>query len=131
MAHEVPSELRYTKDHEWVRVEGDLARVGITDFAQDQLTDVVYAKIPRKGDRVKAHDVIGEVESIKSVSEIFSPVSGEIVDVNEALNAEPGLLNRSPYKDGWFCVIRLANPGELAGLLTDKDYRAHTQAGGH
>jgi len=131
VAHEVPSELRYTKDHEWVRVEGDLARVGITDFAQDQLTDVVYAKIPRKGDRVKAHDVIGEVESIKSVSEIFSPVSGEIVDVNEALNAEPGLLNRSPYKDGWFCVIRLANPGELAGLLTDKDYRAHTQAGGH
>lgn len=131
MSHEVPAELKYTKDHEWVRVEGPNARVGITDFAQDQLTDVVFAKLPKKGQPVKQHEAIGEVESIKSVSEIFSPVSGEIVEVNAALEAEPGLLNRSPYKDGWYCVIRLAHPAEVQKLLSDQDYRAHTEGGAH
>ena len=128
----VPVELRYTKDHEWVKVEGPNARIGITDFAQDQLTDVVYVSLPKKGQSVKQHDVVGEVESIKSVSEIFSPVSGQVVEVNDKLNAEPGLINRSPYSDGWICVVKLGNASEIKDLLTHTQYEALTQGGaGH
>lgn len=127
MPRDVPPDLRYTKDHEWVRVEGALGRIGITDFAQDQLTDVVYVNLRKPGTRVRQHDVLGEVESIKSVSEIFSPVSGDVVEVNPRLTEDPGLVNREPYGSGWLCVVRFADAGQVAALLGEKEYRAQTE----
>ncbi len=121
-----PEELRYTPDHEWVRVEEGGARVGITDFAQDALGDVVYVVLPPVGTTVAKGETVGEVESTKSVSEVYAPVSGEVVAVNGQLAAAPQRLNEDPYGDGWICTIAASAPGELDSLLSADDYRALT-----
>lgn len=121
-----PEELRYTPDHEWVRVEEGGARIGITDFAQDALGDVVYVELPTVGTSVAKGDTVGEVESTKSVSEVYAPVSGEVVAVNGELAAAPQRLNEDPYGDGWICTIAASAPGEQDSLLSADDYRALT-----
>jgi glycine cleavage system H protein len=120
----LPDDVRYTSDHEWVRLEGDRVRVGITDYAQDALGDVVYVQVPTVGTPVKAGTSFGEVESTKSVSDVYAPVTGEIVEVNDDLVDAPERLNEDPYGDGWICVIALSDAGELDGLLDVDRYRA-------
>jgi glycine cleavage system H protein len=118
-----PDDLKYTKEHEWARGEGDLVRVGITDYAQDQLGDIVYVDLPASGTTVGSGQPFGEVESTKSVSDIYSPISGEIVERNAALEDSPELVNQDPYGEGWMVTIRPANPGELDGLMSADEYR--------
>jgi glycine cleavage system H protein len=120
----VPDDLRYTTDHEWVKVEGDRVRIGITDYAQDALGDVVFVQVPTVGAAVKANDSFSEVESTKSVSDIYAPVTGEVVEVNEDLADAPERLNEDPYGDGWICVLSLADAGELDALMDAEAYRA-------
>lgn len=123
----IPEELHYSKDHEWVRVEqGDVATVGITDFAQNSLGDVVYVELPKPGEKFAAHESFGSVESVKAVSEVFSPLSGEIVEVNSSLNDEPEKVNSSPYEDGWMIKIKMENPNEVHGLLNALEYEEFT-----
>jgi len=117
-----PTELRYSTDHEWVRTEDDVVRVGITDFAQDALGDVVFVELPEPGLEVQVNTAFGEIESTKSVSDIFSPVSGEITEVNSALEDQPELVNEDPYGDGWVCVIRPTIEGELDALMDAESY---------
>ena len=113
----IPQDLRYTNDHEWVRVDGDNVRVGITDYAQDALGDVVYIDLPAIGEAVEVQAGMGEVESTKSVSDLFAPVSGTVVEVNTSLEDAPGLLNSDPYGEGWLCVLTLDDPSQLDVLL--------------
>jgi glycine cleavage system H protein len=117
-----PDELQYTKDHEWIRITGDTGRVGITFYAQDSLGDVVYVDLPKVGTTVKANEPFGSVESVKAVSELFSPVSGEVIEVNTKLADAPELVNTSPYDEGWMIVIRLSNPSEVDALLSAAEY---------
>lgn len=125
---QVPSELRYTEDHEWVREVGDsVVRIGITDYAQDQLGDVVYVELSAVGDDVEKEDLVAELESTKSVGEVYAPVAGEIVAVNEALADSPDLINTSPYQDGWLVELRFADGGSLDGLLDAASYRDLTE----
>jgi glycine cleavage system H protein len=124
-----PPELRYSAEHEWVAVDGSRARIGITDFAQDALGDVVYVELPGVGANVLAHASCAEVESTKSVSEIFSPVSGTIVEVNEALNDAPEQVNRDPYGGGWIFTVELADPTEVDALMDAAAYQALVEAG--
>jgi glycine cleavage system H protein len=119
-----PSDRRYTKEHEWVRVQNDLGTVGITDYAQDQLGDIVYVDLPSVGTQVKALNKLGEIESVKAVSDLYSPVSGEVVEVNQGVNDRPELVNQSPYQEGWLVRVRLADPAELDNLLTAAQYDA-------
>ena len=121
----VPEGLRYTKDHEWAKIEGKRARIGITDFAQDQLTDVVYVELPPVGKTVKQGDPIGTVESVKAVSEIFAPISGKVVDVNKALTDKPELVNKDPYGAGWMVVLEPAEPVQPGVLMDAAGYRKH------
>lgn len=119
-----PEELRYTKEHEWVRVEdGRLARVGVTHYAQHQLGDVVYVDLPGQGDRVQAGKSFAVVESVKSVSDIYAPVSGTIVEVNEALESQPELINEDPYGKGWIALIEVDDPAELDATLSASEYK--------
>jgi glycine cleavage system H protein len=118
-----PSDLRYDKEHEWVRAEGDVVVIGISDFAQDQLGEVVYVDLPAVGDTVTAGDTFGEVESVKSVSELFSPVSGEVVKVNDELDGAPEAVNEDAYGTGWMIEVKLADPSELDGLMSSGDYQ--------
>ncbi len=120
----IPQELRYSADHEWVRVEGNRITLGITDYAQDALGDVVFVDVPESGTAVAVGDSFSEVESTKSVSDIYSPVSGTIVEVNEALGDAPEQLNQDPYGSGWLVVIELANPDELEQLIDADAYLA-------
>ncbi|WP_305043789.1 glycine cleavage system protein GcvH [Geoalkalibacter sp.] len=120
---EFPEELKYTEEHEWVLVEDDLVTVGITDFAQDSLGDVVFVELPEVGVKVEAGKPFGVVESVKAVSDIYAPVSGEVVEVNEELPETPEVLNTSPYEDGWMIKIRISDPGELDELLDADAYR--------
>ena len=124
----VPEELHYSKDHEWVRVEGDVGVVGITDHAQEALGDVVYVELPKAGDDFAAHEAFGSVESVKAVSEIFTPVSGEVTAVNETLQDAPEKVNTDPYGDGWMIKIKLKNAGEVDSLLTAAEYEDFTKA---
>jgi len=117
-----PSDRRYTKEHEWVRVEDKMGTVGITDYAQDQLGDIVYVDLPSVGTQVKQLEKLGEIESVKAVSDLYSPVSGEVVEVNQGVNDRPELVNQSPYEEGWLVRVRLADPAELDKLLTAKQY---------
>ncbi len=126
---EFPSDRRYSREHEWVAADGDTGRVGITDYAQDQLGDVVFVQLPEVGLEVVAHASCAEVESTKSVSEIYSPVTGTIASVNEALNDEPERLNRDPYGEGWIFTITMADPGELDALLDAAAYQQMVEAG--
>ena len=119
-----PAELKYTEEHEWVRVEGNVARVGITDFAQKELGVVVFVELPGVGDSIKAAESLGVVESVKAVSDIYSPVSGQIVKVNEKLEDSPELINQDPYGEGWIAEIEVEDPKELEGLLTAEEYQA-------
>ena len=124
----VPDNLHYSKDHEWVSVEGDTAVIGITDHAQEQLGDVVYVELPKTGESFAAHESFGSVESVKAVSEIFTPVSGEVTDVNESLNDEPEKVNKDPYGEGWMIKMKLSAPGEVDSLLTAAEYEDFTKA---
>ena len=124
-----PDELRYSEEHEWVAVDGARARIGITDFAQDSLGDVVYVELPGMGANVMAHASCAEIESTKSVSEIFSPVTGTIVEVNNALDDAPEQVNADPYGAGWIFVVEMADPTEVDGLLDAAGYRALVEEG--
>ena len=120
----VPSDLRYAKSHEWVRVSGDSATIGITDHAQHELTDVVFVELPAVGAQVKAGEACAVVESVKTASDIYSPVSGQILEVNQAVVDDPGLVNSEPYGGGWFYKIKLGAPSELNNLLSPEAYTA-------
>ena len=122
-----PEELRYTAEHEWVRVEGRRGRVGITTFAQDQLGDVVYVELPKVGAEVKQFAVFGVIDSVKASSDLYSPVSGTVAAVNEALSESPDLVNRDPYGQGWMLEIELDDPGEVDKLMDAAAYKAHAE----
>lgn len=124
---EVPEELKYAKDHEWVRAEGDTATVGITDYAQTQLGDIVYVELSKVGDKVKAGSPMGTIEAVKAVSDIICPVSGEIIEVNEDLASVPEKIKESPYGDGWMVKIRMSDSAELDSLLKAAEYRGMTE----
>lgn len=119
----VPSDLKYAKSHEWVRTHGDTATVGITDHAQHELTDIVFVELPAVGRKVKAGEACAVVESVKTASDIYSPVSGEIIEANKAVVAGPALVNKEPHTGGWFFKIKLSNPAELNELLSPEDYQ--------
>ncbi len=119
----VPNNLRYSKDHEWVLVEGETATIGISDYAQESLGDVVYVDLPKVGATYSAHESIGSVESVKAVSDIFTPVSGEILETNEALNDAPENVNSDSYGAAWMAKIRLSNPAEIEELMDAKTYQ--------
>lgn len=121
---DTPADLRYTSDHEWVRIDGDIATIGITDYAQDALGDVVFVQLPDVGSIVKAAASISEVESTKSVSDIYAPVSGEVIEVNDALEADPSVLNSDAYGNGWIFKVRLSDSSEIDTLLSASDYEA-------
>lgn len=127
----IPKELKYSKEHEWVRVEGSRATVGITDFAQHELGDVVFVEVPAAGAAVTAGKAFSVVESVKAVSDIYVPVSGTVVAVNDALTDAPEIINSDPYGEGWIAVIELSNPAELDGLLDSEAYEKLTAEGGH
>jgi glycine cleavage system H protein len=124
----VPANLKYAKSHEWVRVEGDLAVVGISDHAQHELTDIVFVEVPAVGRKVAAGEACAVVESVKTASDIYAPVSGEVVEANSGVAGDPALVNNDPYGRGWFFKLRMANPGELKNLLSAETYSA--QVGG-
>ncbi len=121
----VPEDLRYSKEHEWVRVDGDLATIGITHFAQDQLGDVVFVELPGQGSSVRQFASLGVVESVKAASDIYAPVSGEIVERNVKVIEKPELVNQEPYGSGWLVKLRLADKGEVGKLLSPAEYRSH------
>jgi glycine cleavage system H protein len=123
----IPAELRYSSDHEWVRVDGDVVTIGITDYAQDALGDVVFVELPETGLAVSTGDSFSEVESTKSVSDIYAPVTGAVSAVNDALESQPELLNSDPYGEGWICRISLSDPSELDALMDADAYRKLTE----
>jgi glycine cleavage system H protein len=122
MSSQVPTDLKYTKSHEWVRMDGEMATIGITDHAQEELTDIVFVELPAAGRKLAAGEACAVVESVKTASDVYAPLSGEVVAVNEALAKTPALVNDQPYGDGWFYRIRLANAGEVAKLLSAAEY---------
>jgi glycine cleavage system H protein len=123
----IPEDLHYSKDHEWVRVDGNIAIVGITDYAQDSLGDVVYVELPKAGEKFAANESFGSVESVKAVSEVFSPVSGEIAEANDSLTDEPEKVNTDPYGDGWMIRVKMSAAGEVDSLLTAAEYEDFTK----
>jgi glycine cleavage system H protein len=125
----VPTDLRYTKDHEWVRVDGETATIGVTAYAADQLGDVVFVELPDVGRTLDQFATFGVVESVKAVSDLFAPVSGEVVEANGALAASPELVNSSPYEDGWMIRVRVADAAQLDGLLDPEAYDSIVAAG--
>lgn len=120
----IPAELKYTKEHEWVRVEGDVAVIGITDFAQSELGDIVYVEIETVGETLDQDEVFGSVEAVKTVSDLFMPVSGEIIEFNEGLEANPEAVNKDAYGDGWMIKVKLSNPSEVDGLMDAAAYQS-------
>lgn len=119
---QLPAALQYTKEHEWLRLDGDVATIGITDFAQKELGDIVYVDITALDQDVRKDEVFGSVEAVKTVSDLYSPVSGTVIEVNEKLSDSPDLVNNDPYGDGWMVKIRLSDPSEVAGLLDAASY---------
>ena len=119
----VPVDLKYTKDHEWVKIEGDTATVGITDFAQGELGDIVYVEVETLDETLDKDEVFGTVEAVKTVSDLFLPLSGEIIAFNDSLEAEPEKVNQDPYGEGWMIKVKIANPNEIESLLDDKAYK--------
>lgn len=124
----VPADLKYAKSHEWVKVTGDAATVGITDHAQHELTDIVFVELPAVGRTVKAGEACAVVESVKTASDIYSPVSGEVIEINATLPDNPALVNSAPFGDGWFYKVKLSQPAELEALLTPAQYTAQIGA---
>ena len=120
----IPSELKYTKDHEWVKIDGDVVTVGITDFAQGELGDIVYVEVETLDETLDKDAIFGTVEAVKTVSDLFLPVSGEIIEFNEALEDEPEKVNSDPYGDGWMIKIKLSDTSQIDELLSDADYKA-------
>lgn len=118
----IPSNLKYSKDHEWIRVEGDVAYIGITDFAQSQLGDIVFVDIATEGETLEQDEVFGSIEAVKTVSDVFMPVSGEVLEFNEALNDAPESVNKDPYGEGWIIKVRLTNPAQVDELPSAEDY---------
>ncbi len=125
-----PAELKYTKEHEWVRVDGDTGTIGITDYAQDQLGDIVFVELPVVGAAISAAQKFGEIESVKAVSELFAPVSGEVTEANDGLADSPQSVNDDPYGDGWLVKVRLSDAAELDQLLSAEEYEAFIEAEG-
>jgi glycine cleavage system H protein len=120
----VPAELKYTKDHEWIRIEGDLAYIGVTDFAQGELGDIVFVEIETVGETLAKEEVFGTIEAVKTVSDLFMPVSGEILEMNPLLGETPDVVNKDPYGKGWMVKIRISDPSEESGLLSAESYTA-------
>ena len=120
----VPTDLKYTKDHEWVKMDGDIATVGITDFAQGELGDIVYVEVDTLDEELEADAVFGTVEAVKTVSDLFLPVSGEIIEFNDTLEEEPEKVNDDPYGQGWMIKIKVTNPADVDALLSADDYKA-------
>ena len=118
-----PENLKYTKEHEWVRVEGDVGVIGITDYAQGELGDVVFVELPAKGKQIKQGETFGTVEAVKAVSDLYSPISGEVIEANSALESNAELVNKEPYTAGWMIKIKMKNANEISGLLDVKKYR--------
>jgi glycine cleavage system H protein len=121
----IPENLRYSKDHEWVSVDGDIATVGITDYAQSSLGDVVYIELPKAGDKFNAHEAIGSVESVKAVSEIFTPIAGTVTEANDGLNDVPETVNTDSYGGGWMVKLKMDNPGEADKMLSSAEYEEY------
>ena len=119
----VPSNLKYTKDHEWISIDGDIATIGITEFAQGELGDIVYVEVETVDETLDREAVFGTVEAVKTVSDLFLPLSGEIIEFNESLESEPEKVNSDPYGDGWMIKMKISNPDEIADLLNDADYK--------
>jgi glycine cleavage system H protein len=121
-----PADLRYTKEHEWVKLEGDIATVGITDFAQGELGDIVYVEIETVGQTLAQDEIFGSVEAVKTVSDLFLPIAGEVLEVNDALNNTPELVNSDPYGEGWMIKMKVANVADIESLMDVDTYKAHT-----
>ena len=119
---DVPTDLSYASSHEWVNVEGDTATIGISDHAQEELTELVFIELPEVGSQLTVGDPCAVVESVKTASDIYAPVSGQVIEINDALDTEPGTVNEDPYGDGWFFKVRLSNPDEIKDLLSDEEY---------
>ena len=126
-----PIDLKYSKEHEWIKVNGNIGIVGVTDFAQKQLTDIVFVELPEKGKKVKQNKQMAVIESVKSVSDVFSPVSGEIIEVNEKLKDSPDIINKDPYGEGWIAKLKLENKDELNNLMPAEDYEDFIQEEKH
>ncbi|MCF6357154.1 MAG: glycine cleavage system protein GcvH [Draconibacterium sp.] len=124
----IPADLKYTQDHEWIRVEGDIATVGVTDFAQGELGDVVFVEIETEGEELDKGETFGTVEAVKTVSDLFMPIGGEVAKVNEALLDEPELVNKDPYEKGWMIKIKIADAAELEGLISAEEYQKLLEA---
>ena len=124
----IPENLKFTREHEWVRIEGEMAVIGITDFAQGELGDVVFVEIETEGETLEKGEIFGTVEAVKTVSDLFMPVTGEVVEINEALAARPELVNQDPYGEGWMIRIKMAEEGDVAELLTPEEYRQMVEA---
>ena len=120
----IPSELKYTKDHEWIKIEGDVATIGITDFAQSELGDIVYVEVETLDETLDAEEVFGTVEAVKTVSDLFLPLSGEIIEFNESLEDEPEKVNTDPYGDGWMIKLKCSDIAQIDGLMSADDYKA-------
>lgn len=119
----VPANLKYSSDHEWCRIEGDVAVIGITDFAQSQLGDIVFVDVPTVGETVAAGEVFGSVEAVKTVSDVFLPISGEVIEFNDAVDADPAIVNKDAYGEGWIVKVKMSNPAECDALLSADDYQ--------
>lgn len=128
---QAPTDRRYTKEHEWVKIEGDIATIGITEFAQGELGDVTYVEVPQVGQQLAPGQAFGVVESVKAVSDIYAPIGGEVLEVNNSLADEPEQVNVSPYEGAWMIKLRVVNPGTTSELLSADEYAAHVAAGGH
>lgn len=118
-----PEDLKYTKDHEWIKVEGDIATVGITDFAQNELGDIVYIEVSAVGETLEQEETFGTIEAVKTVSDLFMPVSGEVLEFNEELEGNPDIVNKEPYTKGWIAKIKISDPSELKDLLDTEKYK--------
>lgn len=123
----LPEDLKYTKDHEWVKIDGDIATIGITDFAQSELGDIVYVEVETIDEELDKEEVFGTVEAVKTVSDLFMPVSGKVEEFNETLEDEPELVNDNPYEEGWIIKIKMSNPDEASELLSASDYNTHIE----
>ncbi len=123
----IPENLRYSKDHEWILADGEVAAIGITDYAQHSLGDVVYIDLPRVGDKFAAHEAFGSVESVKAVSEVFTPIGGEVTEVNDGLNDTPEKVNNDAYGDAWFVKIKMDNPGDADAMLSAAEYEEYLE----
>lgn len=123
----VPDNLKYTKDHEWIAIDGDIATIGITDFAQSELGDIVYVEVETVGETMDKDEVFGTVEAVKTVSDLFLPLTGEILEFNEDLEDEPEIVNEEPYEKGWMIKMKIANPDEVNELMDAKTYKSHIE----